>query len=1498
MHSYTNRIAALILLTATSLYAARTPVPGDLTKGLESPVDLATKAVPLIWQDDLDTALGLAAVEYKPVLVLFSSPSCSWCRRLKREVMSTPEIRALLPHYTLVEIDVTVSPRTASLYQVSGVPAVLIMSPDGRPRSGVNGFIPATEMETLLREGLNPNVVPPKDEGFRALASMLATNGVPNDRWADVALALGRKDKRREVRDLVFALDPLPREALVPLLADPRLAVRLGALELLEELSGESLGYDPWAGAGDTNALATWWAWARNTNVTARAVFTALDAQQVEAYLTDLISDDRRRSLRALQMLETGGPGVITIITHFLESHPDLPTGARMKVLEAQYLLQIPAGPGVDPSQLAHRLIFGTLDVRLKSIARLASVGKPAIPLLVDFLGSQDAIVRETAVDALVTLGGSAVVTLLADHLKEEQDADVVYSVLRGLGDIKSKQGLGLLASYLSDPNEELVIVALDSIARLKSRTAEQGIKAGLTDPRWRVRAATLDAIAKLKLKSLGADIEPLLADEDDFVRYAAVKALAGVAATGAKDKLVGAFQTDDALKAPVVAALCSMDVALPSSFGEHLDGCGPETLLAVLDAMDDCESHDLWLAKPLAQHANLDVACAATRLMAAKGSGMSVYQALLTDILSTGPREAALAALEAYTLDSNTRKQFQSMFPQWFVMSTGPAMPAASHQALNDLFSAFDDAPASSASPPAPPVKTVALSELFDAFGGDDESAGTVATSGQEDTSGGTSGSFQGIMDAMKLLMGRDDDPEIQFAAALALGRLGSPDAVDPLGMDLTQRTVAERTAVARAIAGVRSDDVFPILKALLNDPAQAVRAAAVEASLEQGAKDAAIDAIFEQLLQPDSRLRPHEAYGYRLESAAERGSHSRKIHQWAVRLLDESLDPEMKILALVLLEKGWKRGDEKYVEPLIVSESPLVRRAAYHATGKGSRTAFLPHVKAVTEDTSERVRAVLPNVYMRDSAQWMHYFSDKHYDRDHTYWSSFQSGSRRLKPEVAAALRTLTADPSPQIRMEAFFCLLSNRQSFEMAPFIATLDTLPDRRSAAERVAAYMTEHYKKLGPGFKALLPYVEASDAEPDDVRKVQKHFGKHDGANTAATLTYEDRKVSDRDLRATFVEGGPEPTTTTNGPLSLVYFRSPGCGDCERVDGLLTQLAAYLPDLQVETFNIRKIKAMRLNEALCGRFKVPDTLRLVAPAIFLQSGYLVKGDITFSGLGQLAATAKRGGEVDWHRVEDDDLAAAETAIDTRYTRMGLGLVGLAGLIDGVNPCAFATIIFLLSYLQVTKRRPGQILAVGLAFVAGVFLAYFLLGIGLVEVVSRLTALKIASRIVNVVIAIFAFVVMVLSLRDGILCLQGRLSDMTLQLPAVLKTRIHGVIRRGSRQTHFIAAAFGVGVAISVLELACTGQVYAPTILFMLKTGRNTAGALSYLVFYNLAFVTPLIIIFILATLGLRSDGLTHFMHRHAALVKFCTAGLFFVLFLLFLFGDRLQALMQM
>jgi len=147
-------------------------------------------------------------------------------------------------------------------------------------------------------------------------------------------------------------------------------------------------------------------------------------------------------------------------------------------------------------------------------------------------------------------------------------------------------------------------------------------------------------------------------------------------------------------------------------------------------------------------------------------------------------------------------------------------------------------------------------------------------------------------------------------------------------------------------------------------------------------------------------------------------------------------------------------------------------------------------------------------------------------------------------------------------------------------------------------------------------------------------------------------------------------------------------------------------------------------------------------------------------------------------------------------------------------------------------------------------------------------------------------------MIMSIRDGILCSRGRLQDIALQLPGVLKTGIHGVIRRGSRHAHFVVAAFVVGVAISVLELACTGQVYLPTIGYMLEKGENAGGAIGYLFLYNIMFIAPLVAIFVIASFGLTSEALTRFLQKHAALVKFSTAALFLLLFLFFLFGSLL------
>jgi hypothetical protein len=252
--------------------------------------------------------------------------------------------------------------------------------------------------------------------------------------------------------------------------------------------------------------------------------------------------------------------------------------------------------------------------------------------------------------------------------------------------------------------------------------------------------------------------------------------------------------------------------------------------------------------------------------------------------------------------------------------------------------------------------------------------------------------------------------------------------------------------------------------------------------------------------------------------------------------------------------------------------------------------------------------------------------------------------------------------------------------------------------------------------------------------------------------------------------------------------------------------------------------------------------------------------------------------------DWYTVAEPELASSDKAIRERFAGFNLAVVAAGGFWDGINPCAFATLIFFVSYLQVTGRRAREIAQIAAAFISGVFLAYLLLGFGLAELLSRMLVIRVIGRVIHIVMALGVLVLMVLSIRDGVLCLKGRMKEMTLQLPGSLKRMTHEVIRGGARHSRFVAAAFLTGLAIALLELACTGQIYAPVILFVLKVGGSSLTSFLYLVWYNVFFIIPLIVVFILVYSGMRSDALLRFLERHAAAVKFSTAALFFIFFI--------------
>ena len=344
---------------------------------------------------------------------------------------------------------------------------------------------------------------------------------------------------------------------------------------------------------------------------------------------------------------------------------------------------------------------------------------------------------------------------------------------------------------------------------------------------------------------------------------------------------------------------------------------------------------------------------------------------------------------------------------------------------------------------------------------------------------------------------------------------------------------------------------------------------------------------------------------------------------------------------------------------------------------------------------------------------------------------------------------------------------------------------------------------------------------------------------------------------------------------TDAPINAVYFYQVGCQSCSRVEADLNYLHSLYPQLIVEVYNI-------YDQADLGNWLATRAGRsedLYTPALFL-------GDFAWIGEDEITPAAVQdaiehyeltGAEKFWVDFEESQ---GESGMLERFRSMSWLTVVFAGLIDGLNPCAFATLIFFVSYLTLSGRKGKEVLSVGLTFTAGVFLAYLGIGLGFYKVLDLFgSALTILGRWVYGLTAALCFGLAIFTFIDFIKVRRGGTSDMGLKLPHKLRMRINAIIRKGRTSQAYIAGAFVTGVIISFLELACTGQIYLPTIIFVSSIPELRPRAVTFLVLYNLLFTLPLIVVFIFAYYGTTSKDLSCFLERHAAVVKLGMVMLF-------------------
>jgi len=297
------------------------------------------------------------------------------------------------------------------------------------------------------------------------------------------------------------------------------------------------------------------------------------------------------------------------------------------------------------------------------------------------------------------------------------------------------------------------------------------------------------------------------------------------------------------------------------------------------------------------------------------------------------------------------------------------------------------------------------------------------------------------------------------------------------------------------------------------------------------------------------------------------------------------------------------------------------------------------------------------------------------------------------------------------------------------------------------------------------------------------------------------------------------------------------------------------------------------------------------MRLITPSLYLSNHFFQKKlDLRLleKALEEERTEAKK--KPAWEKTEGE-LESAKDRITGRFEKLGWFAIISAGLIDGINPCAFATLIFLVAYLSALKKSPGELMIVGSLFTLAVFLTYLFFGIGLLPFVNLIRKYRIFEKLFLWLTASFVFLLGILSLHDFFISRKGRWKEINLQLPKKFRARINSAILRMSQKRLLAFSSLVLGFVVTCLEAVCTGQVYLPTVILVSQISFSRHKAIAYLIGYNVFFILPLIAVFAAFYSGVRSERFVRFFQRRMHWAKLLLALLFFGFAAIFIYLSR-------
>jgi len=536
----------------------------------------------LPWLSSLDEGYRQALTRQKPVLIRAGVEWCRTCGKMAREI-ETPEVQQTLELWTLVYVDADRATEDARKLNVSTVPALRIRTAGGVHVDSHDGYLAPKDLIAWL------------DEHYKAATAIpdavLLAAGRP-DATAVAQLIEQFEHRNAAVREAAIRrLLPHPdlaRPAVVEAFGDGSLAVRLAALELLDQWQAPLGDIDPWDPEAITDErLATLDEWAATAAVKAAAQPKKLSDEQLAAArltIDRMLRGTAAEAAAIRERLARLGPVLLPEVYGRLKA--TTVDRDRRRLLALRYRLVTSDSLALQWSGGLERLAATDFRVRQQAAEELADLaGVDDQQLLLELFSDPDPLVREISLRGLQNIGGKAATAALV-KLLEDPEPNVRAAVLKQLEETPQQSMVPKIAAHLkTETDADLIVHAVRFLRAAGGPQAVRAMLALLKHESWQVRAEAAAGLSNSETSfgsarsgfslglvsvdvevddggaaSLQADVYTalikLLDDPDAFVVAKAIEGVAGADMLVAVEPLLGALEKHPDLAVSIVQTL------------------------------------------------------------------------------------------------------------------------------------------------------------------------------------------------------------------------------------------------------------------------------------------------------------------------------------------------------------------------------------------------------------------------------------------------------------------------------------------------------------------------------------------------------------------------------------------------------------------------------------------------------------------------------------------------------------------------------------------------------------------------------------------------------------------------------------------------------------------------------------------------------------------------------------------------------------------------------